>query len=149
FKNKKKRELITNIKILDKNKTNILLFQYLILIILFFKCCLINPLLAHFYDENKQKIMDLKNKIFQYRIILDADLNQTQKLNKELDILSSEDKKKLDTFLNDIEVQKKTYITELNNFQTNNSKDNEEVILLKILEKQEKSYIELGRKRCS
>ncbi|MDO7983748.1 MAG: hypothetical protein Q8762_01965 [Pigeon pea little leaf phytoplasma] len=93
--------------------------------------------------------MDLKNKIFQYRIILDADLNQTQKLNKELDILSSEDKKKLDTFLNDIEVQKKTYITELNNFQTNNSKDNEEVILLKILEKQEKSYIELGRKRCS
>ncbi|MDO8064312.1 hypothetical protein [Candidatus Phytoplasma bonamiae] len=116
---------------------------------MFFKCCLINPLLAHFSDDNKQKIIDLKNKIFQYRMILDSDLNQNQKLNKELDILSSEDKEKLKIFLNDIEVQKKTYITELNNFQTNNHKDNEEVILLQILEKQEKSYIELGRKRCS
>ncbi|MDO8078883.1 hypothetical protein OC716_01215 [Candidatus Phytoplasma aurantifolia] len=108
-----------------------------------------NTIVAQISDDNNQKIIDLKNKIFQYRIILDTELNQTQKFNKELDILSSDEKEKLQIFLNDIETQQKTYITELNNFQINNPQDNKEVILLKILEKQEKSYIELGRKRCS
>ncbi|MDO8057662.1 hypothetical protein [Candidatus Phytoplasma gossypii] len=108
-----------------------------------------NTIVAQISDDNNQKIIDLKTKIFQYRIILDTELNQTQKFNKELDILSSDEKEKLQIFLNDIETQRKTYITELNNFQINNSQDNKEAILLNILEKQENSYIELGRKRCS
>ncbi|MDO8059037.1 hypothetical protein OC683_00165 ['Crotalaria aegyptiaca' phytoplasma] len=108
-----------------------------------------NTIVAQISDDNNQKIIDLKTKIFQYRIILDTELNQTQKFNKELDTLSLDEKEKLQIFLNDIETQRKTYITELNNFQINNSQDNKEVILLNILEKQEKSYIELGRKRCS
>ncbi|MDO8054197.1 hypothetical protein OC707_01895 ['Opuntia sp.' phytoplasma] len=108
-----------------------------------------NTIVAQISDDNNQKIIDLKTKIFQYRIILDTELNQTQKFNKEFDILSSNEKEKLQIFLNDIETQRKTYITELNNFQINNPQNNKEVILLNILEKQEKSYIELGRKRCS
>ncbi|MDV3166277.1 MAG: hypothetical protein Q8807_01180 ['Waltheria sp.' little leaf phytoplasma] len=119
------------------------------MILFFLKCFFINTISAQISNDNNQKIIDLKTKIFQYRIILNTELSKTHKFNKELDILSSEEKEKLQIFFNDIETQQKTYITELNNFQINNPQDNKEVILLNILEKQEKSYIELGRKRCS
>ncbi|MDV3185302.1 MAG: hypothetical protein Q8842_03070, partial [Candidatus Phytoplasma australasiaticum] len=114
--------------------------------ILFLKCYLIHIILAHSLSANNQKKNDLQTKIFQYRSILEAELNQTQKLKQELKTLSSEDEDKLKTFLDDIREQNILNIEEIENINQKDLKNNIDELLLKILEKQEKIYITLINK---